>query len=368
MPSVLQSAKQADSCGFNLDWILDKASVERLLGELGFRDDIVAFVGEIAREVSRSLEAQPFLEFCTAWQDNPERQPAGLFPPAWEVLIAVAAFPQAIEKHRLRGVPFAITRATLLDLQRRMDEYSAREGRVGFDRLSWMRHHVSGQFFEIGRLQYALGTFGYLCRVYRDKEINKVISLAHRGRKCTAEGLPNDDATGFITRWEQRQDGIHAHAVLPDAGVISPGMSRVRAGSAVLLDENSIVGQIHIPAGERLELEACCNSLQAAKAFFSKHFPEAGLRGFCTATWLLDPELRKVLPVDSNIVCFGKLFHLLPLHNADDTQLRERVFGKGTAWENCLATTSLQKAVLEHHRAGGKFRTTAGFVLSEELV
>jgi hypothetical protein len=91
------------------------------------------------------------------------------------------------------------------------------------------------------------------------------------------------------------------------------------------------------------------------------------LRGYVTATWLLDRELARVLPPHSNIAAFGRLFRPLPLNNGDDKQLLERAFGRDASWENCRAETSLQQAVLEHHRNGGQFRMTAGFILAEDV-
>ena len=348
-------------------WIFDAAAVEALLRELEFRADVIDYVLQVARQIAQSDGAPQFLEFCRCWPETLSQFPAGVLPPQWQVLAAVSAFPAAMEKHRARGVPQAITHATLLDLQRRMDENQARYGQWEFNSLSWMRNHVGGRFFEIGRLQYILAPFGYAFRVYRDLATNAVTTLALPGVQCTPEGWRCDGATGFTTVLEEREDGIIGHPVSADDGSIASAPIKIAPGSPVLLDEHSDIVQIHIPWGGKLERESCVASLQEAKNFFEKYFPEMKVRAFCTATWLLDRELGKVLPATSNIVAFGRLFRPLAVRDANDSQLLERVFGRGANWGNCRATNSLQRAVLHHHHNGGQFRGTAGFILPADI-
>jgi hypothetical protein len=348
------------------DWIFKTALVEKLLQELGFRSKVVDSVCQASNRVAQSDDSAKLLEFCGSWQERLRQEPTAFFPCDWQALAAVSAFPRAMEKHRERGIPWQITQATLLDFQRRFDESLAREGRWEFHSLGWIRNHVGGNFFEIGRLQYIPGAFGYAFRVYRDLKNNAVVPLALPGLHCTPDGWPCVDANGFVTSLDEREDGIFGYPATAN-GSIAPEPVVLAPGSPRLLDEDSTVVYIHIPWGGKLERAACVASLQAAKSFFEKHFPELPVRAFCTATWLLDPELSRVLPACSNIVSFGRLFRPLAQRNATDRQILERVFGKEACWENCTAQTSLQKAVLQHQRSGGQFRSTAGFILVEEI-
>jgi hypothetical protein len=348
------------------DWIFKTALVEKLLQEIGFRAEVVDYICRASNRVAQSDDSANFLEFCASWQERVRQNPAASYPPHWQALAAVSAFPLAIEKHHERDIPWQITRATLLDFQRRFDESLAREGRWEFGSLGWMRNHAGGSFFEIGRLQYISGAFGYAFRVYRDLKSDAVIPLALHGLRCTPDGWPCDDANGFVTSLEECEDGIFGHPAAVN-GSIAPEPVTLAPGSPRLLDEDSAVVYVHIPWGEKLERAACVASLQSAQLFYEKYFPELPVRAFCTATWLLDPELGRVLPSRSNIVSFGRLFRPLAQRNATDRQIMERVFGRKASWENCAAQNSLQKAVLQHHRNGGQFRSTAGFILVKEI-
>jgi hypothetical protein len=349
------------------DWILDIAAVEALLRELQLREEVIDYIREAWHQSVKPDKLPELLALCNSWQEQITHQPDENYPAHWQALAVLSSFPEAMEKHRARGIPWEITRATLADFQRDARGEYADEGSWEFNRPAWMRNHVSGKFFEIGRLQYVIGTFGHSFRIYRDKETGEVIPLALPGRCCTAEGWMEDNATGFETTLEERPDGIYGYPASPQDGSVASTLKRIAAQSPALVDDQTTVLHIHIPSGGKLDRESCVESLRTAKAFFEKYFPEISVRAFCTSTWLLDRELTKVLSPDSNIVSFSNLFRPVASRNGNDKQLLERVFGDGVTWENCIAKTSLQKAIQEHHRNGGEFHSGAGVILPEDV-
>ena len=75
------------------------------------------------------------------------------------------------------------------------------------------------------------------------------------------------------------------------------------------------------------------------------------------------PQLRDRLPADSNIVRFLDRYRLLPAPGASAHQTFERVLGDpNISLDKAPAVTRLQRAVLAHARAGGKWRTGAGWI------
>lgn len=347
------------------NWVLDIEVMESLLRRLQICDGVIDYVMDALHQVKQSDCLSEFFEFCSSWQEHAKQNTADDYSPQWQALAVISSFPEAIKGHRARAIPWEITRATLADFQRDARGDYGTGSAWEFNRISWMTNHVGGRFFEIGRLQYIPGKFGNKFRVYQNDENGEIISFALPGIKCTPQGWPQDDATAFETILEETDDGIVGHPTLANSA-ISSSIQKIPAASKLLLDANSTVAIIHIPSGGKLTRANCCQSLQDANGFFEKYFPEIQIHGFCTGTWLLDPELRKVLPSDSNIVSFGALFHLLTSTNANDRQLLERAFGSAE-WSQCKANNSLQKAILNHHNSGGEFRSTAGFILSEEI-
>jgi predicted TIM-barrel fold metal-dependent hydrolase len=66
--------------------------------------------------------------------------------------------------------------------------------------------------------------------------------------------------------------------------------------------------EIHIPRGGKMDAHAVQQSIEQAKIFFEKYFPEFLYSCFTCHSWLLDDTLKKYLPQDSNILQFWDLF------------------------------------------------------------
>lgn len=211
--------------------------------------------------------------------------------PVEAALAAIAAIPDMLELHARRGVSDAVSRATAADIALWIREHHRRTGAWGLSEAGWIRHHLAGRLFRLGRLQFMPGT----CR------------------------LPLGP-----------QDPLHP-------------------GDPVL--------EVHIPAGGPLLPAECLDAFAQAEAFT---WPGPWL-GFTCVSWLLGPRLPEVLPPDSNVLAFQRLFRPLPC-TMDDRQTCERVLGM---WppdpETAPTATALQRAVLAWYRAGGRLDGGAGF-------
>ena len=130
------------------------------------------------------------------------------------------------------------------------------------------------------------------------------------------------------------------------------------------LDEKGTI-QVHIPAVGKLDAQLCLASLDEARAFFAKYFPEYEYDRFTCHSWLLDATLKKYLPPESNIIRFGDLFTRTTSEDADS--LLRYIF-RWDATRKTLpslpATSSLatrvKKAILEE---GETFHLTFGYIL-----
>ena len=65
------------------------------------------------------------------------------------------------------------------------------------------------------------------------------------------------------------------------------------------------VMEIHIPRGGKLDLQEVQESIEQAKVFFAKYFPEFSYRCFTCHSWLLD----KFVISDIRFVQFSNFFH-----------------------------------------------------------
>ncbi|MBR2861560.1 MAG: DUF5596 domain-containing protein [Clostridia bacterium] len=123
--------------------------------------------------------------------------------------------------------------------------------------------------------------------------------------------------------------------------------------------------ETHIPQGEPLQVEDCLASFDLAREFFKEKFPESKPQYFMCDSWLLNPNLEKVLDENSNIVKFMRLWNKMPFPADDSAQAIERVFGFGTKKEqlpDAPEKTLLQKRMKEYLLSGGEMNMCAGYI------
>lgn len=221
----------------------------------------------------------------------------------FHVFVFVAALPYVRAYHRERGIPDDISRRTLADLGRGLVLHRRRYGVGGLVAPTWFSLHFHGELFQLGRLQY------------------------QRSRVAGREGV------------------ALAAAGLP----LGPGEPCV---------------DLHIPdyAGP-LTPTACDRSLASAHDFFARHFPEERYTAGCCHSWLLDPQLRRYLPEDSNIVRFQRRFRVGGATGEPEDDLPVRfVFGDpDLPVETLPRRTRLERAVGDHLRAGGHWYSGHGW-------
>ncbi|MDG4839149.1 acyltransferase domain-containing protein [Micromonospora sp. WMMD967] len=114
---------------------------------------------------------------------------------------------------------------------------------------------------------------------------------------------------------------------------------------------------LHVPDAGPLTPEAVAASLDEARAFFARHFPDETYTAFSCGSWLLDPQLREYLPEGSNIVRFQQMFELVPYEEKDgpdaDVEVLRFVFRTlSTPLDQLPRRTALQRAIVDHLRAG----------------
>ncbi|MFY1699831.1 MULTISPECIES: acyltransferase domain-containing protein [unclassified Solwaraspora] len=122
---------------------------------------------------------------------------------------------------------------------------------------------------------------------------------------------------------------------------------------------------LHVPDAGPLTPAAVDTSLDAARAFFPRHFPDERYTAFACGSWLLDPQLREYLPADSNIVRFQRRFELEPYVESDgpdaDVEILRFVFRTlATPLDALPRRTLLQRAVIDHLTAGRHWQWRRG--------
>ncbi|MFV2020479.1 acyltransferase domain-containing protein [Micromonospora sp. LOL_023] len=189
---------------------------------------------------------------------------------------------------------------------------------------------------------------------HRDHGIAAAVSwatLADLGRSLAVDRRMHREGWPVMQAWLT----LHARGGLYELG----RLQHHRGGGG----GNAI--NLHVPESGPLTPEAVSASLDAARAFFPRHFPDERYTAFICSSWLLDPQLLDYLPEDSNIVAFQQRFQLEPYAERDgldaDVEVLRFVFRTLTTPIEALPRrTALQRAIVDHLSAGRHWRIRRG--------
>jgi len=124
----------------------------------------------------------------------------------------------------------------------------------------------------------------------------------------------------------------------------------------------SFIG-VHIPPNAPLSVEECLKSLDTARCFFARYFPEMQYSYFSCFSWLLDDTLKEFLPEESNILKFAELFTIVEAQPSDD--IIRFVFGSGATRENMdswVCRSSFAERIKAAIAGGKVFYETRGLI------
>jgi GNAT-like C-terminal domain/N-acyltransferase N-terminal domain len=125
---------------------------------------------------------------------------------------------------------------------------------------------------------------------------------------------------------------------------------------------------LHMPDRTDLSKAAIDRTLEEAREVLGRLWPARKKRLATTQTWMLDDRLGDYLPEESNIVQFQRRFELVPYFHDDDENVREFVFRDTTTpLDELVATSSVQRAVLDVLRNGGHWRDRSGWFVFDGL-
>ncbi|MDG4834367.1 acyltransferase domain-containing protein [Solwaraspora sp. WMMD1047] len=167
------------------------------------------------------------------------------------------------------------------------------------------------------------------------------VSLADLGRNLAIDRRMRGEGWPVMQSWLT----LHARGAVYELG----RLQHHRGGGPAI--------DLHIPEAGPLRPEAVEASLDRARRFFPRHFPDEHYPAFACGSWLLDPQLREYLPADSNILHFQRRFELEPYQESEgpdaDVEVLRFVFRTiATPLDELPRRTALQRAAVDHLLAG----------------
>lgn len=121
--------------------------------------------------------------------------------------------------------------------------------------------------------------------------------------------------------------------------------------------------EIHVPAVGPLEPALVQNSIERAKAFFARYYPDYRYRYFTCHSWLLDTSLKQLLGETSNIIRFQNMFAVL--HEEKSDAILRYVFRWDCTREmlpQMTCSSGFAKKVKDETLAGREFHVSYGVI------
>ncbi len=235
--------------------------------------------------------------------------------PMMKLALVYAFLPTVWDRYKEKGICEEIFWDTMSDIKIWIIDHKDRTNEDGLYELHWIMHHMNLNIFKIGRLQYQK-LFWYYKTPYS-------------------------------------KDG-----------------NKINFGDKII--------NMHISRGEKLDFEACEKSLQMAKEFFTKYFPEYPNNKFMCHSWLLYPHNRDFMPENSNILKFQKLFEIVESKESPqqtylwlygkkfktaDLMKNKKETGSYGYVDKIPQKSSLQKSTAEYIKNGGTFGEGLGVII-----
>jgi hypothetical protein len=189
---------------------------------------------------------------------------------------------------------------------------------------------------------------------HRDHGVAEAVSwasLADLGRNLAVDRRMHGEGWPVMQAWLT----LHARGAIYELGRLQYHRGNTAHG----------VIDLHIPESGPMTPQAVAASLDEARAFFPRHFPDERYTLFGCGSWLLDPQLLEYLPEESNIVRFQRRFELEPYQEPEgldaDVEVLRFVFRSlTTPLDQLPRRTVLERAIVDHLKAGRHWRIRRG--------
>jgi hypothetical protein len=268
------------------------------------------------------------------------------------LVLALSQVASAEARHERQGIPRAISQATLEDIETWVRHFHRQTGRVGLtsEVLGWTQRYLRGDLYRIGALQFELRPWETPLRVLR-----------HRRSRALRVSFRDDDGT--------------RRAVDADTGALGDPVDDAFDAREweLVFDRGMPALDMHIPAGTRLGIVEFARAIRDAYAFYAEHAPGVTPAGAGGEAWLLDPQVRTLLPNNLGLHALQSVCVLHPGVCVTEEQTIQRLFGPDVCRADLPSLcgdgmTSLLRAVVTFlSDPQRQLRACGGLILREEL-
>ncbi len=202
---------------------------------------------------------------------------------------------------------------------------------------------VSGYNFEVRKFSYK----GVYLKNKNTAELKVLIynEKVHRdGYILGSAGYADDDGS-YYAAFEETNQAFLGYTVDEEAVVINQKQYFPKSEWEILLKPGDDVIALHIPKGADMSSENLDRIFMDGVGRIKECYPDRNIKCMTCGSWLLSPQLKKIIRPDSKIIAFGDRFVRFPMKDAGMAVFSFVFIGKFPSYNDLPENTSLERAL-----------------------
>jgi len=233
--------------------------------------------------------------------------------------------------------------------------------------LSWGQQFVDLNIIRIKRFNLEFLSENFInAKVYRNSagdEITLVDGvMIHRSGNALGSTGFEDEEGSYLAEILETDEYYEGYPTNSDGICAQDKVQLNKNEWTAVLTKNDKAISVHIPSFESLAPDYCTESLLYADKILKDCFSEFDFKAYVCHSWMLEPQLREILPEESKLVSFQKRFSVIPT-KSDDKAIIHHAFDRkpNYDYEKLNPKTSLERAIKAHYLAGKHLYEYSGY-------
>lgn len=270
---------------------------------------------------------------------------------------------------REKGFPEESVKSAIEGFFHSIGGFKGRFGRVGFERLYlvWCMHFAECKLVKFGALEFELKKFDGAVSYFVNNSGGYVIlgdGMTYHKSGNRLGNLNFTDEEGSFEADLIETDEYFEGVKIKNCLAVNRRVKLSKSEWKRVLKKGDNIINVHIPGGTDLSKETLDETFRDAEKLFAGAFPDYNAKAFVCFSWLMDPELERMLKPSAKIVGFQNRFMRFPMISAGKDVFIFLFKEKFEKYEDLPENTSLERAVKQYyidgnciHKFGGAFFT-----------
>lgn len=252
------------------------------------------------------------------------KAPKGENPLSYDMFAFYPLFARILDTYRelrAKGADEDILTITAQGVGGSLGASSKRVGRLALNEtyFLWLTTHKNGALFKIDRFSLEIrDNVNLNVRLFKNKNDEFKVLMAENMEICQngfvlgSAGAEEKEGS-FVTVYTETESYYEGNEALDETATVKKETTRLlkEEWELIYAPGDSLIS-VHIPADGSFDKEVVRKSLERGKEVLKRLYPDVSFKGFMCISWLLAPELKKLLKETSNILAFADLYEKFP--------------------------------------------------------